>query len=296
MNPVTFAYIPSKAKQSKTVFLVRTGNYVGTSDIIKKSSSGTEWKVGALPTLGEATANYGPKACPSTGQKLTSLNAATTAMTAAQTRMCGNTGKWNYWGGANFLMDKALQVGLSKDSTGTTAERQAKHVAGTATTTLDAVGTPKFLMSEEKYKSTQSMDDPRKLCIKGGTSGACILTSDTITPKNPSLTHDLACGEGTFSGTTQSCRAGQWRYFGVAFYCEDYARTDLTKCAEDKRKMFYVSEPAPDALYGTTGADIEGVVRGSGAPAPSQGSTSGVARAAPASLALLGAVAATAIF
>ncbi|CAK8997563.1 Exostosin domain-containing protein [Durusdinium trenchii] len=49
--------------------------------------------------------------------------------------------------------------------------------------------------------------------------------------------------------------AGTWRSFGVVFYCDDYARTDLTTCASANQKMFYVADPNPEEQFGST-ADL----------------------------------------
>ena len=44
--------------------------------------------------------------------------------------------------------------------------------------------------------------------------------------------------------------AGTYRAFGVVFYCADRARTDLTSCPVADRKMFYVADPNPNAVFG----------------------------------------------
>jgi len=41
------------------------------------------------------------------------------------------------------------------------------------------------------------------------------------------------------------------------FYCDNYARTDLTACPADNQKIFYVADPNPAAAFGVTAAAIQ---------------------------------------
>ncbi len=85
------------------------------------------------------------------------------------------------------------------------------------------------------------MADPRAVKLHSGTtvSTDVLMTSETIQP----------LADGAATGET----AGTWRNYGVVFYCDDYARTDLTTCAEANRKMFYVADPNPLEQFGSTG-------------------------------------------
>jgi len=85
------------------------------------------------------------------------------------------------------------------------------------------------------------MDNSRKIYIKAdATSSATVLVgSDAFTPQPG----NKAAFKDELGGT--------WRNFGAAFYCDDYARTDLTTCKEENRKVFFTCDPNPDACYGT---------------------------------------------
>ena len=68
------------------------------------NSGGVTLSVGKLPTSNGN--NYGPVACPSAGNLLTSSVA--TALSAEDMKMCGATGKWVYFNAINLLLDSAL--------------------------------------------------------------------------------------------------------------------------------------------------------------------------------------------
>merc|ERR1719253_224189 len=105
------------------------------------------------------------------------------------------------------------------------------------------------------------MDDSRNVMLLSGStaSTARLLTSQTIVPETT----------GASVGETAGC----WRSYGVVFYCDDYARTDLTTCAAANQKMFYVGDPNPNSAFGTTAAHIGGGSTSGGATAG--GTTSG---------------------
>lgn len=247
-----FAAMPTAAKQIKTVFLTRTGNYVATSGRGGSASGTNTYKYGNLPTSNGN--NYGPKACPST----TTLSSAT-SLTKAELRMCGSTGKWVYYNGINLLMDKSMAVKASGDS-----------ASGASTTINFNIGASPFLFGKSNYKSGTKMDDSRKIYLYNAATatGTALMTSEIITP-----------AKSTDMATPSPDIAGTWRSYGVAFYCSDYARTDLTTCAEASRKMFYVADPNPAAQFGVSAAVISG---GSSAPAPAPppAATSGAVAAA----------------
>jgi len=223
----TMASLPSDAKQLKNVFLYRTGDYVAT---YKRTASGSSnnvaYSIGALPTSNGN--NYGPVACPSTNNLMTS--AAATAISAANLRMCGATGEWVYYNAVNLLVD-------------------ATHYATCSGATDLNIGAVPFLAGKSAYSSGTSMSMQRSvnLLSTAASGGDALVTSATITP----------AATGAATGKT----AGTWRNYGVVFYCDDYARTDLTTCAEANRKMLYVGDPNPDADFGTTpsgGAGLPG--------------------------------------
>jgi hypothetical protein len=241
---VTLASISSDADQLKNVFLYRTGNFVGTWHKSASSGTGYSYSVGKLPTSNGN--NYGPVACPSTGKALDS--AAATGITAENLRMCGPTGKWTYFNAVNLLEDRGLYAKASANNAGTAVQNVAFHTAGTANVAGNkgTMGSVDFLRGEHKYFSGLAMDDPRIVYLHNGAAGTGVLmTSDVITP--------MAGSRAPFDSET----GGTWRSFGVVFYCTDYARTDLTACAEASRQMFYVCDPNPNACYGTA-ADIGG--------------------------------------
>jgi hypothetical protein len=238
----TFASLPQAADQLKNVFLVRTGDYVGTSSMSTTSSNSISYSVGSLPTSDGN--NYGPVACPSSGNAMDSATA--TGITSENLRMCGSTGKWVYYNALNFLMDKDMYAKYSANNAGTAAENEAFATAGTpnvaAGTAININNVP-FLGGASAYRSSLAMDDPRKVYLHDGAGTTdVIMTSDTIAPK-PGKNAPFAAETG-----------GAWRNFGVAFYCDDYARIDLTTCAEANRKMFYVCDPSPNACFGSATA------------------------------------------
>jgi len=224
-----FAAMPTAAKQIKTVFLTRTGNYVATSGREGGASGTNNYKYGNLPTSNGN--NYGPKACPTAN----TLSSATT-LTKDELRMCGSTGKWVYYNGINLLMDKTMYVKASGDS------------ASGASSTIDFnIGASPFLFGKSNYKSGQKMDDARSLYLYNAATatGTPLMNSEIITP-----------AKSTGMATPTPDIAGTWRSYGVVFYCSDYARADLTTCAEASRKMFYMADPNPLAQFGTTSATI----------------------------------------
>jgi hypothetical protein len=222
-----FASISDGADQAKNVFLVRTGNYVGTTRAQSSTSNSKGYYYGELPTSNGN--NYGPVACPSSGNALTSATA--TGITAEDLRMCGNTGKWAYYNGYNFLEDKPAYIQYGGNTLAT----------GTGTAANINIGAADFLEGKSAYRSGTAMDDSRKVYLLDGdtSSSDVLMTSDTITPQ-----------PGTSTAFKDEV-GGTWRNFGVAFYCDDYARNDLTTCAEANRKMFYTCDPNPNACYGT---------------------------------------------
>jgi len=224
----TLASITSDAKQLKNVFLYRTGNYVATYKRTSSgSSNGISYSIGALPTSDGN--NYGPVACPSQNLKLTDAKA--TAMTAENLRMCGSTGKWVYYNAINLLVD---------------ASHAAKFTADAGTTTEKNIAAVPFLAGRSNYRSGTTMADARQVkLLSGSTATSSVLhTSAVITPG----------ATGASKGET----AGTWRSYGVVFYCDDYARTDLTACKTENHKMFYVADPNPGTAFGTTSAGISG--------------------------------------
>lgn len=241
---VTLVSISNDADQLKNVFLYRTGNFVGTWSKSTTTGGNDVVSVGKLPTSNGN--NYGPVACPSTGNAMDSAKA--TGITAANLRMCGSTGKWVYFNAVNLLQDRGLYAKTSASNAGSAAANVAFHNAGTANVagTRGNMGSVDFLKGDHKYFSSLAMDDPRIIyLLNGAASAGVLMTSDVITPE--------AGSRAPFDSET----GGAWRSFGVAFYCDDYARTDLTTCPEANRKMFYVCDPSPNACYGTA-ADIGG--------------------------------------
>jgi len=217
----TFASIQG-VSGSKTVLLSRTGNYVGTYARGGSASGTNTYTYGKLPTI--AGNNYGPKACPSATQ----LVSAATGITKEELRMCGSTGKWVYFGAANLLMDKGMNAKYSGDS-----------ASGLATTKLVLGNNVAFLNGDSAYRSGDAMDDSRAVYLYDG--APVLMTSGTITPAKS-------------TGMVAQDTAGQWRFYTVVFYCDLYARTDLTTCPEANRKMFYVADPNSAPSYGTTAA------------------------------------------
>jgi len=59
----------------------------------------------------------------------------------------------------------------------------------------------------------------------------------------------------------------------VVFYCDDYARTDLTACKAANQKMFYVADPNPNAVFGASAANIGGGSTGGAATATTGATT-----------------------
>jgi len=233
----TLASISSGADQIKNVFLYRTGGHVATySRGASGSGSSISYSVGKLPTSNGN--NYGPVACPSRNNLLTSSTA--TGITAANLRMCGSTGKWTYYNAINLLKDASLYT---------------KYSGNTGSTSDLNIGSVPFLSGKSAYRSGTAMDDPRavKLLSSSSASSAVSMTSETITPQ----------ADGAATGQT----AGTWRNYGVVFYCDDYVRTDLTACAATNQKMFYVGDPNPNVSFGTRAQAL------GGSPTPTKAST-----------------------
>lgn len=227
----SLASIDDDAKQLKNVFLYRTGNYVATTRrVYTWNSGGVTLSVGKLPTSNGN--NYGPVACPSVGNLLTSSVA--TALSAEDMKMCGATGKWVYFNAINLLLDSNLFASYSKDST-----------AAATANDLSMAQVP-FLDGRSGFRSSDRMADPRAVKLHSGTtiSTDVLMTSETIQPQ----------ADGAATGET----AGTWRNYGVVFYCDDYARTDLTTCAEANRKMFYVADPNPLEQFGSSASNMGG--------------------------------------
>jgi len=207
---------------SKTVLLTRTGNHVGTYARGGSASGTNTYNFGKLPTI--SGNNYGPKACPSA----TTLVSAATGTSKEELRMCGNTGKWVYFGAANLLMDKSMYAKYSGDS-----------ASGLGTTKVNINSIP-FLSGNSAYRSGKSMDDSRAVYLyDGAATGSVLMTSETITP---AISTSAAMGKQDF--------AGQWRFYTVVFYCDDYARKDLTACPAANQKIFYVADPNPAPAFG----------------------------------------------
>lgn len=219
----SFAGVGDNAKQAKNVFLVRTGNYVGTASYSRTVSNGKGYYYGHLPTSDGN--NYGPVQCPSSNNGLDSAGA--TAISAQDLRMCGNTGKWSYVNGYNFLEDKKLYTAYSVNS-----------ITGVGTTNKNIRATS-FLDGESAYFSGGNMDDSRKIYLKADASATFLVGSDAFTPQPGN------------KPAFKDQQGGVWRSIGAAFYCDDYARTDLTTCKEENRKVFFTCDPNPDACYGT---------------------------------------------
>jgi len=219
----TVASITADADQLKNVFLIRTGEYVATD---KKSGSGSSgsisYTMGRLPTSDGN--NYGPVACPSRQNLLSST--AADGITAENLRMCGSTGKWTYWNALNFLEDKSMYTDMTSDTT------------IKATTPYSGLSSVPFLMGKSVYRSGVAMDDARAVRIHktSAATSDVLLTSSSVSPK----------ADGAADGET----AGTWRNYGVVFYCNQYDRTDLTTCPASNRKIFYVADPNPGAQFG----------------------------------------------
>eukprot|EP00930_Biecheleria_cincta_P030455 TRINITY_DN2109_c0_g1_i1.p1 TRINITY_DN2109_c0_g1~~TRINITY_DN2109_c0_g1_i1.p1 ORF type:complete len:445 (-),score=55.50 TRINITY_DN2109_c0_g1_i1:208-1443(-) len=232
----TLASISSDADQIKNVFLYRTGGHVATySRGASGSSNSISYSVGELPTSDGN--NYGPVVCPNSNILLTSSTAA--GITAENLRMCGSTGKWVYYNAINLLKDTSLYATYSGDS-GSTADIN--------------IGAVPFLAGKSAYRSGTAMGDPRavKLLSDAASSSAVLMTSETITPQ----------ADGAATGET----AGTWRNYGVVFYCDDFARTDLTACTAANQKMFYVGDPNPNATFGTSAGPVGGAATPTPAP------------------------------
>lgn len=223
-------------KGSKTVLLSRTGKYVGTYAKGASASGTNTYNVGKLPTI--SGNNYGPKACPSS----TKLMSAETGTTKEELRMCGDTGKWVYFGAANLLMDKGMDAKYSGDSE-----------TGVATSKLN-IANIGFLSGNSAYRSSKAMDDSRAVYLYDGAN--VLMTSETIAPTKS-------------SGMAAQDFAGQWRFYTVVFYCNKFDRTDLTTCPAENRKMFYVGDPNPAPAFGTTAATMGGGAAGGGNPGTS---------------------------
>jgi hypothetical protein len=238
----TLAEIPDAADQLKNVFLYRTGDYIATyARGAYGSSNSISYTVGSLPTSDGN--NYGPVACPSTNNLLTSSTAS--GISAENLRMCGSTGEWQYYNAVNLLMD---------------ATHYAKYSGNTGSTSDLAINSVPFLTGKSAYRSGTHMADARQVKLLSGSasSSATLMTSDVITPE----------ATGASIGET----AGTWRNYGVVFYCDDYGRTDLTACASANQKMFYVGDPNPNAQFGTSAGAIG--AGGSGGDSNSESETS----------------------
>lgn len=215
----TLAELPDEADQLKNVFLYRTGNYVATWYKASSGSSGSiSYSVGSLPTSDGNP--YGPVACPSTGNLMSSGTA--NDITAADLRMCGGSGngEWQYWNAVNLLVD---------------AERFAQY---SGTTGAIDIGSVPFLKGKSQYQSSTAMADTRQVTLLDGDTKTSdlLMTSASIEPKT--------------TGASEGKTAGTWRSYGVVFYCDLYDRTDLTVCPEENRKLFYVGDPNPGAEFG----------------------------------------------
>jgi len=223
---ISLVSIPDEAAQLKNVFLYRTGDYVATLSRTYTWNN-AEVTVAKLPTSNGN--NYGPVACPTRDNLIDSTIA--TALSGSDMKMCGSTAQWVYYNAVNLLMDASHYATFSGD-TGSTSNRNIAAVP--------------FLDGRSSYRSGTNMADPRAVMLHSDNTAAStvLMTSETIEP--------LANGAGT--GET----AGAWRNYGVVFYCDDYARTDLTVCAEANRKMLYVADPWPEEQYGAYAANIGG--------------------------------------
>lgn len=219
----TLAELPDEADQLKNVFLYRTGDYVATwYKAASGSSNSIDYSVGSLPTSdGNA---YGPVVCPSTGNLLTSATA--TDISAAELRMCGSSGvgEWQYWNAVNLLMD---------------ATHYAQYSGLPESSPINIAGVP-FLDGKSAYQSGTVMAQSRQVLLLDGDSSTddVLMTSEWFEPAT--------------TGASEGETAGTWRSYGVVFYCDDYARTDLTACDSGNRKMFYVGDPNPDAEFLTS--------------------------------------------
>lgn len=215
---------------SKTVLLTRTGSYVGTYARGGSASGTNTYNYGKLPTI--AGNNYGPKACPGA----TTLVSAVTKTSKEELRLCGSTGKWVYFGAANLVMDKSMYAKYSGDS-----------ASGLATTKLNIKSIP-FLSGDSAYRSGAKMDDSRAVYLHDGAASASVLmTSETISP-----------AKSTSAAMGTQDVAGTWRFYSVVFYCNNYARTDLTVCPTVNQKIFYVADPNPAPAFGITASALGG--------------------------------------
>merc|ERR1712176_1271434 len=76
------------------------------------------------------------------------------------------------------------------------------------------------------YQSGAAMDDQRAVyLLDGGATADVLMTSETIVP-------EMSDGMATQN------HAGQWRFYQVVFYCDQYDRSDLTVCPEANRTSF----------------------------------------------------------
>lgn len=229
----TLAELPDEAVQLKNVFLYRTGDYVATWKQAASGSSGSiSYSVGSLPTSNGNS--YGKEACPAANTALTSAT-----ITATDLRMCGSSAdKWQYWNAVNLLVD---------------ATHYAQYSDSTAVT-LNIAGVP-FLFGKSAYKSQAAMAETRRVMLleNDAAGSAALMTSAAIEPKA--------------TGASDGEIAGTWRSYGVVFYCDLYARTDLTVCPQDNQKLFYVGDPNPDAEFGDDIAANSDPSNNDGAPA-----------------------------
>ncbi|CAJ1343614.1 unnamed protein product [Effrenium voratum] len=212
MHAVTIGSLASSAAGLKTAFLYRTGSYAGVYKVQTVASGDTSLTIGDLPS--SMGSSLGPVACPSPNQLMTSGTA--TAITAENLRMCGATDAAIQYHAVNLITDY-----------------NSHSASATGRGTLGA--TPYLSGSSIQYTPTSTSNHAIDLTVMG--ASAFGMNSQTIVPG-----YDGASAGQSYAGT--------YRAFGVVFYCADRARTDLTSCPVADRKMFYVADPNPNAVFG----------------------------------------------
>ena len=214
MHAVTIGSLASSAAGLKTAFLTRTGSYAGVYKVQTVSGSGdsTSLTVGDLPS--SAGSSYGPVACPSPNQLMTS--GAATGITADDLRMCGVTDDKIAWHAINLRSDKSSGA-------------QARDSVGFRFGTVPYLGGATLAWEQFQARGVNFE-------VMGMSLSGVGMNSQSIVPGT----------EGASAGKT----AGTYREYGVVFYCADRARTDLTSCAVADQRIFYVADPNPNAVFG----------------------------------------------
>jgi len=257
--------IMSLTSASRTVFLSRTGNFVAATGASRhgtranrdadKSKGSQVGLVGMFPTPTGSTTQSGPAKCPSENKLMKDITE-----TADQLRTCttGSSGgkKYMYAGAVNLFADSADLNGY-----GPSRRRVNRYEAidgnvlhGNYDRRRTAI--PFLGGVLQRYTDQRSTIKPEhskwptcfQFQLRKGIDGP----TNTWSKSSVLMESEYLVPNSLFSGEV----AGTYRNYVAVFYCTDYARKNLTKCAADKGAVFYVADPSPALHFGKTAESI----------------------------------------